>query len=295
LVPQLTDVREIADILLSAGRDLGKLGDFGQALGYLDRAAETVRDIDVGQYLHVLVQRSQVRFMLGDWDGALAELDDIERLETAPDEGIPPYAGRAYGIGFFCRHLRGDPAAQRYLEMLRRYRYTIADAWSESSGPFAVPARALALRGETDEALDWLSLEVSGFIRGEHLQALCDVIAIARDWDRASDILSAARTEAANGELRPLNFFADRLEGHIAQASGGIGDAIEHLSRSAEGFADLHSPWEEARSRLLLAEAYAIAGSPHESETQLSSALPSFERLSSIGEIESARSLLARV
>ncbi|MGH2756223.1 MAG: ATP-binding protein [Actinomycetota bacterium] len=295
LVPQLADVREIADILLSAGRDLGKLGDFGEALTYLDRAAETVREIDVGQYLHVLVQRSQVRFMLGDWDGALADLDDVERLETAPDEGIPPYAGRAYGIGFFCHHLRGDPDAQRYLEMLRGYRHTIAEAWSEASGPFAVPARALALRGETDEALGWLSLKVSGFIRGEHLQALCDVIAIASDWERARAILTVARAEAANCELRPLGFFADRLEGCTSAANDELRDAVVYLSRSADGFAELQTSWEEAYSRLLLAEVFASAGSRRESEAQLSLALPVVERLGSIEEIGRARALLARV
>lgn len=295
LIPQLTDVREIADILLSAGRDLGKLGELREAVVYLDRAADTVREIDVGQYLHVLVQRSQVRFTAGDWDGALSDLAEIETLETSGEERIPPYAGRAYGVGFFCLHMRGDPAAGRYLHLLRGYREEIAETWSEASGPLAVPARALALRGSIGEAREWLSLDVSGFIRAEHLQALCDVVALAGGPDEARDVLSAARVEAANAEMRLLDYFADRLEGLLAKEAGDLERAVHHLRRAAEGFASLQATWEEAWSWLLLAEAQIEAGVGAETAEEVRRALSEFERLGSSQEVERARALCEKL
>jgi len=57
------------------------------------------------------------------------------------------------------------------------------------------------------------------------------------------------------------------------------------LRRSAEGFASLGAPWEEAWSRLLLAELTSDAG-------EAARALPVFERLGSVEEIDRASELL---
>jgi hypothetical protein len=82
--------------------------------------------------------------------------------------------------------------------------------------------------------------------------------------------------------------------------SGGIyaaGDALqsaEPLSRSADGFAALGARWEEAWSRLLLAEVVAHSESGR-AERELAAALPVFEQLRSVQETEHARALLALV
>jgi len=57
------------------------------------------------------------------------------------------------------------------------------------------------------------------------------------------------------------------------------------LRRSADGFASLGAPWEEAWSRLLLAELTSDVGEARQ-------ALAVFERLGSVSEIESAQVLL---
>ena len=158
-----------------------------------------------------------------------------------------------------------------------------------------MPASALALRGRVDEALEWASLDVSGFIRAEHLQSMCDTVAPAGDWGRAREVLSVARAEAASAEMGILGFFADRLEGRMAAATGDLEAALNHLGRAAEGFRSLQAPWEEAWSRLLLAESLDEGGMPREAERHLSRALPIFERLGSVAEIEAARSLFGRI
>ncbi|MDQ3963665.1 MAG: hypothetical protein M3277_07120, partial [Actinomycetota bacterium] len=131
--------------------------------------------------------------------------------------------------------------------------------------------------------------------RGEHLEAACEIVILLDDPDRCDEILDVARAEAEHGELEALRYFADRLEGRMASGPGDLPRARDCLERSADGFARLGAPWEEAWSRLLLAEAIAELGPGADAETQLARALPIFERLRSVGEIERARSVLSRL
>ena len=89
--------------------------------------------------------------------------------------------------------------------------------------------------------------------------------------------MAAAREEAAACGLLALPFFADRLEGRM------LGSA-ELLRRSAEGFAELGAPWEEAWSRLLLAELTGEAA-------DLGGSLATFERRGSVAELDRVQAL----
>src|SRR5262249_55055921 len=110
----------------------------------------------------------------------------------------------------------------------------------------------------------------------------------------AAALVAAAREEAALGEQLALPLLADRLEGRAAGAFGDVAAAGELLERSAEGFAAIGARWEEAWSRLLLAE--AVAGAAGErAERALAAALPVFEELASVREAERAPALLADV
>jgi hypothetical protein len=75
---------------------------------------------------------------------------------------------------------------------------------------------------------------------------------------------------------------------------GDVAHASSLLARSADGFAELIAPWEEAWSRLLLAEVVARSD-PQRADRELAVALPVFERLGSVREAESARALRADV
>lgn len=64
------------------------------------------------------------------------------------------------------------------------------------------------------------------------------------------------------------------------------------LERSASGFAALEARWEEAWSRLLLAE--LLVGSDRaRAEHDVAAALPVFDQVHSVREAERARALLA--
>ncbi|MDQ3964756.1 MAG: AAA family ATPase, partial [Actinomycetota bacterium] len=200
LIPRLTEVREICDIALSAGRDLTLLGHYQDAVKYLSLAMDRARGVDTGQYLHAIVHRVYPRFMAGDWDGALEDQSEIERLET-PTGGDPPrYAVRPFGVMFFLHALREETEeADRYLEVMRRFRAEIAGMSPDAWGPLAVPARTLAYRGEAEEAMAWLRLD-RWRGRGEHLEAACEIVILLDDPDRCDEILDVARAEAEHGE-----------------------------------------------------------------------------------------------
>ena len=121
-----------------------------------------------------------------------------------------------------------------------------------------------------------------------------DIEALGARWEEAPRLVAAAREEAAFGRVESLPAYADRLEGRAAAAAGETGRGAELLGRSAERFAELEARWEEAWSRLLLAEVVA-AGDPQRAEAELARALPVFEELGSVHELEAARALRAAV
>jgi class 3 adenylate cyclase/tetratricopeptide (TPR) repeat protein len=288
LIGDLSDEREIADILLSAGRDLTRVGEYEEALGYLDRAVDTVEGVDPGQYLHTLVHRSVALFFLGKWDRALADLARIESLETVSAGDVPPYAVRAIGIGYFCSQLReeGEDAA-RFLTMLRAHREGIEGPRFDAFDPLAVPARAVARSGHVSEAMTWLSFESPGLC--EHLEAACDIAAVSLKWDWANDVLARSREQVEYAGLRALEHCADRLEGHLMAAAGDRKGAVRKLMTSAEGFSSLGALWEEAWSRLSAGRLLMDDGASAQARLQFERALPIFEELRLVREARSCR------
>jgi len=127
---------------------------------------------------------------------------------------------------------------------------------------------------------------------GTTLEALCEIAGARGRWDEAPRLVTAAREEAGVGEQLTLPPCADRLEGRAASAAGGVDEAARLLGRSAEGFAALGAAWEEAWSRLLLAEAVA-ARDRARAAREAAAALRVFERLGSVRETGRARTLAA--
>jgi hypothetical protein len=199
----------------------------------------------------------------------------------------------AYTSAAICHELRGEhDDADRYIAIglshseLRRYVKRVGSIY------LAPLALTLARRGRFDEALTQIPFFPRTVSAGVTLEALCEVTAARERWDEAAWVVAAAREEAEVGEQLSLPLFADRLEGRAAGAAGDVAEGARLLERSAEGFAALEAPWEEAWSRLLLAE-LVVGSDVRRAEQELARALPVFERLGSVREIDRARALLA--
>jgi hypothetical protein len=296
LVPRMTDVKEIGDTLAVAAWSAAHMGRYRQADEHATACIERSRGVDSGSYLHGLVWRVIARAMLGQWDAALADQAEIERVAAQDPRDLPAgYTMRAYAFAALCHEWRGETAeADRYIEVTRRYfvlRRSVSMQGSLQAPPLAL---ALARRGRFDEALELIPFVPESGSAGVTLEALCEIAALRGRWADAPELVAAARAEAAVGEQVSLPLFAARLEGRAAAATGDPARGAELLAGTVEGFAGLGARWEEAWSRLHLAETVG-PGDPARAERELAAALPVFEELRSVREVERARSLLADV
>jgi class 3 adenylate cyclase/DNA-binding SARP family transcriptional activator/pimeloyl-ACP methyl ester carboxylesterase/tetratricopeptide (TPR) repeat protein len=297
LISRLNDVTEIGDTYSVAARSALFVGRPREAEARATAGVERARGIDSGSYIHALTWRVAARFALGEWQDALTDQDELERVVAlAPREHPPPFTLGAYTRIALCHELRGEHEdAGRYIEQ---------GLWIVEWGGFErargrsihLPPLALALarRGRLEDALDLIPLVPRSVNAGMTLEALCEIAAMRERWDEAAGLVAAAREEADVGEQLSLPLHADRLEGRAAAARGDIAEAAGLLRRSAEGFAALEARWEEAWSRLLLGEVLAHTDSKA-AEVELGAALPVFERLGSVREAELALAVLDTV
>jgi class 3 adenylate cyclase/DNA-binding SARP family transcriptional activator len=296
LIPRMTDVKEIGDSLSVAARAAHHVGRYREATRHASAGIERARGIDAGSYLHALSWRVAARFALGQWDEALADHAELERVAVmGPDDLPPAFAMGSYTRAALCHELRGEREfADRYVELALRNYDRVRHARVGGSIHLPPLALALARQGRFDEALPLIPLVPASLSTSGTLEALCEIAAARGRWDDVAALVSAARAEAELGEHLALPLFVDRLEGRAASAAGDTTEAAELLDRSAEGFAALGARWEAACSRLHLAEA-VVSSENERAERELAAALPVFEQLGSVREAERARALRAEV
>jgi hypothetical protein len=271
------------------------LGRFRRAEEFATAAVERSRAIDPGSYLHGLAWRVCARFMLGDWNGALADQSELERVAAQDPPELPAgFTMSAYGFAALCRELRADTTgADHYIQLGLNYHARVQQRGTASihTAPLAL---ALAHRGRFEDALELVPLARHSKVAGRTLEVRCEITAAQGRWEQATGLIAAARDEAHFGEQLSLPLYADRLAGQTAAAHDDVVHSIEMLTRSADGFAALEAIWEEARSRLLLAD--VVSQHDHQqAKTQIGLALPVFERLRSVAEIQRTRALLDRL
>ncbi|MGZ4314718.1 MAG: hypothetical protein ACXVRS_02670 [Gaiellaceae bacterium] len=187
------------------------------------------------------------RFALGNWDSALADQAELERVAAVGPQTLPPaYSMGAYTRVALCHELRGErDEADRHIGVALRYSERVRHAHSGGSIHLPPLALALARHRRFDEALALIPLVPRSLSAAATLEALCEVTAARERWDEASQLAEAARAEAEVGEQLPLPSFADTLEGRGASATGDVPSGAELLGRSAEGFAAIGARWEE--------------------------------------------------
>jgi len=297
LIPRMTDVKEIGDSYAMAASSAQHLGRYAEAEAHATACIERSRGIDSGSYLHGLTWRVAARFRLGQWEEALADQAELERVAAEDPRELPAgYTMTGYTLTALCRQLRGElDEADRYIELALRYFDLVRDRVQLGGSVHGQPlALALAHRARFEEALALCPLVPHTASAGLTLEFLCETTAARQRWEDAAGLVAAARAAAETGEQLSLPLYADRLEGRAAAAAGDTARAGELMRRSAEGFSALGARWEEAWSRLLVAEVLGGSEAP-QAERELAAALPVFEQLGSVREIERARALLADI
>lgn len=296
LVPEINDLNEVCDIFGSACWSSYLVGRHEETIAYADECLKRAKGISPGEYQHALQWRVMANFRAGQWDHALRDQAELESLVLDEDEvAVPVFASGAFSTAALCRQLRGDEeGADRYLTMLSRLRAE-QEAADEGSGQMR-PAVALTLvhKGRVDEALEWLDYQhQEGFSSGILLEARCEAIRAKGNRERAIAFVASSEETVSKMENPATKCYLDRLQGWIAQSAGEDRRAETFFDDSAHGFAQLRMPWEEAMSRLLLAEHRPSEAAEPEGGG-LARSLAVFERLGSVQEAERARKLLAQ-
>lgn len=290
LISNLSSVGEICDAYGVAGWSAGFVGRYQDAERYATAYLERARGVDPGNYLLGLVDRAQARLMTGEWDGALADVAEVERINEADpqDELPPPHTWLAYAVALLIHQIRGNTdRAAVYEQWLRSFALTEI---GQKEGPTmrnAIWARALARRGAVNEARSMLSMEPSA-VTGVHLETLCDVLTYATDLKGAGDVIDAALAEAERADLVALPLFADRLKGLLLARSGSPEAGAAALKNSAQGFRSLGAPYEEALSLLHLARVLRRTDQQHQAMGYADSALQRFAHVNAIREKQAA-------
>ncbi|HEX2240082.1 MAG TPA: adenylate/guanylate cyclase domain-containing protein [Actinomycetota bacterium] len=293
-VSDLRDVREVADAFATTAESCRTVGDYRRAVELASQGIERSRGVDAGSYLHNLVERAYAHFFSGNWDDALADHAEVERLQEE-DEGFPgTLVMWSYGMAVLCHELRGDEEkVVRYLEVVEEFNDRNQRAGRRFNSYLALTARAVARRGEFERARAWLETERSYFV-SSHLEALTEIALLEGPRDDWRTLIERAREEADHAELRALPLFADRLEGvallRVGDAAGG-----ELLRRSAAGFGELGGLWEAAYSELWLAHELVRMGQGRSAEGLLSSCAPVFDKLGSRREQQLVETLLGEL
>ena len=294
LVSRLTDVAEIGDAFVMGAWSAIYVGLYPEALAHATACIERARSIDPGEYVHGLSWRVWARTMTGDWDGALEDQAELERIQAETVAALPVgYTLRAYSATAFVHELRGDESrAASYLGLVEEFTRAHPLSSLDRHAALALFTRALAHRGRAGEARGLFD-DLVGLNAPPTLEALCEIVAALEDWDVAPGVVESARRQAEISEARALPAFADRLEARLASVEGDGKRAASLLRRSAEGFRAVGASWEEAWSRLLLAEALIELTDEPAALGERDAARAVFERLGSVRELERASALVA--
>jgi class 3 adenylate cyclase len=269
-------------ITISSCQDVG---DFRRAAEWTEAANRFCDTLDVTGFPGACrIHRAEALRLRGDWSAAeaqavaaCAELEDFDRLITA--------AGH-YEIGEI-RRRRGDFGGAE-------------DAYGISNEMGREPQPGLSLlrlaEGKVDAAVAGITRSLreadEPLVRLRRLPAQVEIALAAGDVETAQ----AAADEAEQivdsykiGGRRAAAFDATIhfARGQILHAQGDWDGAVAALRSARDEWQGVGAPYETARARMLLGDAYRRAGDEHAGEVELEGALATFERLGA--RVEEAR------
>jgi len=271
--------------IIAAFRDLGELGRAGD---WTDAAKRWCERQAISGFPGVCrVNRAEVMRLRGSWPEAEEE---IHRAVEELHDFAPDVAGLAfYELGELQLRMGELDAAE---EAFRQ-------AHALGTEPYPGLALLRLVRGEVDSASRGLRRALGGvkdrLARARLLPAQIDVSIAVGSLDEARS--AAEELEEAAREFRSPALAASAAAGGgaVALASGDADAAHRELRRAIQLFHQLETPYEAARTRVLLADAFRRDGDVDGAQLELDAAAATFERLGAARDTRRVRELLGRL
>jgi class 3 adenylate cyclase len=241
------------------------------------------------------LHRAEIKRMHGSWLEAEAEARQAgEELQGY----IPAAVGLAlYQVGEI-RLLRGDlPAAEEAL--LRAHSFgrdpepalslvRLAEGNAEAAG--ASIKRAL---DEPSEEPSWWAPPGSNVYRLPLLPAQVQIALAAGDTATARAAADELTTLAESFKSLTVRANAAMSQGAVLIAEGDQAGGVQALRRAVQLWNELEAPYETARTRMLLGQAYAAEGAGDRALLEIRAARTSFEHLGATPDLRRADETLA--
>jgi class 3 adenylate cyclase len=239
--------------------------------------------------------RSNVKTMRGSWPEAEAEA----RLASTELQGyIPAAAGLAlYQMGDI-RLKRGDlPAAEEALLGANRVGQEIEPANSllllAQGKPEAAAAAVKVALDEPRRAMSWMVPPGSDAHRLRLLPAQSQIAMAMGDLDTAAAAADEMERLAELFKTIPARACALTARGALNAATGELQVAAQQLREAITLWGELPAPYEAARARVVLANAYLADGAKDRAALELRTARDAFEELGAALDLRGAEETLA--
>jgi class 3 adenylate cyclase len=258
------------------------IGDFNRAAEWTEAQDRWCRREGINGFPGMCrLFRSGVKTLRGSWPEAEAE------ARVASDElrgYIPAAAGIAlYQIGEI-RLYRGDlPAAEEALRGANRLGQDIEPANSllllaQGKQEAAAAAIRLALE-EPGRQASWMVPPGSDAHRLKLLPAQCQIALGVGDLQTAALAADALELLADRFQTLPAQASAKTARGAVEAAQGNPAVGAQKLREAIGLWSELRAPYEAARTRVILAQAYLADDAPDRATLELRTARDSFEEL----------------
>ena len=224
-----------------------------------------------------LIRRAEILQLHGSWDDALSEAERACQHLVAPPP--KPSAG-------FANYQRGE------LHRLRGELEKAEDAYRQASELGRKPQPGLALlrlaQGDVDAALSSIRRVVDeardASARSRVLAAYATILIAAGDT-AAARVSAKELRDIANAFDAPfLRAMASQVEGSIFLAEEDPDRALDVLGDALEQWREIGAPYEEARSRELMAVAYRALGDRDTADLEVSAARNAYARLGALAD-----------
>jgi DNA-binding NarL/FixJ family response regulator len=233
-----------------------------------------------------LIRRAEILQLHGSWDDALTEAERACQHLVAPPP--KPSAG-------FASYQRGE------LHRLRGEFAKAEDAYRQANELGRKPQPGLALlrlaQGDVDAALSSIrrvveeARDTSG--RSRVLAAYATILVATGDTATARTAADELRSIADVFDALFLRATASHVDGAILLAEGDAERAVTSLRDALERWRELGAPYEEARSRELMAAASRMLNDHDTAELELDSARRAYQRLGAVADVGRLDALVA--